>query len=521
MDRWMDIRTVSTRVLGLAFFVCSSPAALTAQQPAQQPAPATLPLQAQAEEIVERVGGSWGVMAWSIDRQQPLFAINTEEPLIPASNNKVITAVWALDRLGSDYRFPTELLITGPIGEDGVLRGDVVLRGSGDPAFGSPTFTEHPMEPLRTMARQLRARGVRAIEGGVVGDPFLFDTVLFGPEWPQDTGNGAAAYAPRVSGLPFQRNLLWVQVIPQQGGAPAIRLDPPVTEIPVVSQVRSGGGRAWATRQPNGDTIYVRGAVSGRGPFRYGVGVANPALLAAGALRAALQEEGIAVQQPTRVDRTPENATIVHRHLSMPLGYMIELLNRDSDNFYAEQIWRATVAHALGVGSATGGGAAAAHFFAQKVGVPYGQVYQADGSGLSRQNRASAFSLIRALDYGHRAPWSELFHLSMAVAGGEQGTLRRQFVGTPAANNLHAKTGFIRSVRTLSGYVRAANGELIAFAFLYNGSNTPGARAVHENLGVLLAEYGLPSEPQQAEQQGGQSADRQSPARAGETRRER
>jgi D-alanyl-D-alanine carboxypeptidase/D-alanyl-D-alanine-endopeptidase (penicillin-binding protein 4) len=117
-------------------------------------------------------------------------------------------------------------------------------------------------------------------------------------------------------------------------------------------------------------------------------------------------------------------------------------------------------------------------------------MYQFDGSGLSSYDRASAQAMVRALIYAHGRPYSRLWHQSLAVAGDSGGTLSRLYRGSPAAGNLHAKTGFIRNVRTLSGYVRARNGELIAFSFLYNGRNTNGARLVQENLGVLLAEYG-------------------------------
>jgi len=473
--------TLLVRALGLALvaFIWTAPAVA-------QGAP---PLQAAAERIVAGASGTWGVLAWSIDRDQPLFAVNPDQVLIPASNNKVFTAVWALDVLGPEYRFHTDLLISGDLQRNGVLRGDVVIRGSGDPGFGYREFTRDPMAPLRTMAQQLYARGVRVVEGGVIGDPFAFDTVLVGPSWPGDTSGGAASYAPRVSGLPFQRNMVWVEAIPGPGGV-QIRLDPAVDVIPVVSTVRTGGNRAWAVRHPNQDTIHVRGAISGRGPHRYGIGVSDPALLTAAALRLALMEAGIEVRGPARVGPTPQNARGIHRHVSRPLGDLIAKLNRDSDNFFAEHLWKAAARGAVGVGSYSRGGAASALHFMQHAGVPAGHLFQFDGSGLSSDSRVSATAMIRTLIYAHQAPYSELFHQSLAVAADRGGTMSRLYRGTAAANNLHAKTGYIRSVRTLSGYVRAANGELIAFAFLYNGGNTNGARSVQEQLGVLLAEYG-------------------------------
>lgn len=451
-------------------------------------AQARLPLQAQAESIIPD-DDRWSAFAWSLDRNRPLFAINADEVRIPASNNKVFTSIWALDVLGPEYRFPTDMLVSGPIA-GGVLRGDVVIRGSGDPTFGYPEFTEDTMDPLRTMARQLRARGVRVVEGGVIGDASAFDSVLYGPEWPRDTGNGVAAYAPRVSGLPFQRNLISINVEPTRSGAPArVVLSPAVEGIPIKSTVRTGGGRAWAVRNPDEDTIRVRGAVSGRGPHRYRVGVAEPAMMTAGALRQALLDEGIQVRGPARLGATPPAARLVHRHHSIPLWAMIPKLNQESDNFFAEHLWKAAAHRAAGTGSYALGAPASAMHFIEEAKVPYGHIWQADGSGLSAENRASAHALVQALAYADVRPYSEIFHRSLAVAGDPDGTMRRLFRGTAAADNLHAKTGYINDVRTLSGYVTTRGGERVAFSFLYNGRNTSGARGVQQQLGTLLANY--------------------------------
>lgn len=446
------------------------------------------PLQSAAEAIVGGGGDDWSIMAWSLDRKTPLFAINAEQIRVPASNNKVFTSIWALEVLGPDHRFPTDLLLPGDVPSDGVVRGNVYIRGSGDPAFGYPEFTEDAMDPLRVMARNLQARGVRMVEGGVVADATHFDTLHVGPDWPLDTGDGAAYYAPGVSGLPFQRNVAWVEVV-TGGPGPSVQLDPQVSEIPVVSTVRTGGGRAWAVRKAGEDTIRVRGAVSGRGPHRFPVGVNNPPQLAAGALRQALIEAGIQVRGGVVVGETPPGAKLIHRHYSMPLGQMIPKLNRDSDNFFAEHLWKAAVAESIGIGSYTRGGPASARFFIRHAKVPPGQIWQADGSGLSSQNRASALSLVSALAFAAGRPWSQTFHESLAIGGDPGGTLRRMFNGTPADGKLHAKTGYIRQVRTLSGYVTTASGEQVAFSFLYNGRNTSGARGVQQQLGDLLASY--------------------------------
>ena len=439
------------------------------------------PLQAQASALVSNQD-EWSVFAWSLDRNQPLFAINADRAIIPASNNKVYSAIWALAVLGPDYRFPTDLLITGPV-ENGVLRGAVVIRGSGDPAFGYPEYDRDPMTSPRKMAAGLQRLGVRVVEGGVIADPYIHDRQNFGPDWPRDTGNGAARYAPTVSGLPFNRNMLWVRMTPGQG-AGYVR-EPEVPEIPIINNSRGGGGNAYAVRKPDEDTIRIRGGGQGR----FGVGAYEPAYLAGGAIRQALREAGVEVRGALRIGPTPQGSVLVHRHFSIPLVEMVPQLNRHSDNFFAEHLWKAAAAKATGRGTYAGGGAASAVFFHDRAGVRWGEIWQADGSGLSAQNRTSAQALVRALIYADKQPWSRPFHESMAIAGDRGGTMRRMFVGGPAQGNLHAKTGYINDVRTLSGYVKTAGGENVVFSFLYNGRNTSGARGVQTNLGNLLAAY--------------------------------
>jgi D-alanyl-D-alanine carboxypeptidase/D-alanyl-D-alanine-endopeptidase (penicillin-binding protein 4) len=168
---------------------------------------------------------------------------------------------------------------------------------------------------------------------------------------------------------------------------------------------------------------------------------------------------------------------------------MMPKLNRDSDNFFAEHVFKAAAAKALGQGTYEKAGEASATFFVRTAHAPNGQMYQADGSGLSALNRTSARAVVAAMVYAHRQPWSDTFHESLAIAGDRRGSMRSLFVGTPAAGKLHAKTGYIRNVRTLSGYVPTTSGDTVVFSFLYNGRNTSGARGAQTQLGNLLVNY--------------------------------
>jgi serine-type D-Ala-D-Ala carboxypeptidase/endopeptidase (penicillin-binding protein 4) len=461
---------------------CVVLAALVAGAVSADPAPTQLrggPLQAQAEAIVG-AGTGWGVLAWSLDRDEPLFAVNAERAMVIASNNKVFTSIFAMDALGADHRFPTDLLVSGEL-ENGVLRGDVVIRGSGNPSFGYAQYEDDVMDAPRRMAAALQRIGVRVVEGGVVADPYVFDRENFGPQWPDDTGMGAARYAPTVTGLPFNRNMLWIRLTPGEGEG--FMREPDAPEIPVT--VPSGAARGYAVRMPLQDTIRVR--TGGPSGTRFGIGAREPAYLAGAALRQAMREAGIEVRGELRIDHTPEGADLVHRHLSITVAEMIPQLNEKSDNFFAEHLYKAAVARTVGQGTYTGGAQASARFFHEKADIPWGHVWQADGSGLSRLNYGSPLALVRALTFAHRQPWSEAFHGSMAVAGDRGGTMQRMFTSGPARGNIHAKTGYIRNVRTLSGYAVTAGGENVVFSFLYNGAGTSGARGIQIQLGELLA----------------------------------
>ena len=127
-------------------------------------------------------------------------------------------------------------------------------------------------------------------------------------------------------------------------------------------------------------------------------------------------------------------------------------------------------------------------FMELRVGASPTDVYAADGSGLSTLDRVTARSLVKLLSYAHRAPWSRQFHESLPVAGREE-TLRLRMRQTPAQGNLHAKTGTTNDVVALSGYVAARTGEVLAFAFLYNGKDRWNARATIDAMGVTLADF--------------------------------
>jgi D-alanyl-D-alanine carboxypeptidase/D-alanyl-D-alanine-endopeptidase (penicillin-binding protein 4) len=432
--------------------------------------------------------GQWGVMVISLSRGDTLFQESPDAMMQPASTMKMYTSVLALDRFGPDYVFKTTALHDGVLNSDGLLAGNLYLRGSGDPSL-SPRFwgTTNPMDSL---AHLLVASGVHQIHGDIVGDASAFDPQLVPEGW-QSRYLGAA-YAARVSALSLDENLVWV-VVQAENKKAVVTLDPATTTIPVQSTVRvvgGSGGRISAVRQKDG-TILVRGSIgTSAPPQRYSLVVDDPASFTTGALRAALEKAGVTVDGRVTVGTTPVTAKELASISSPTLANIIAEMNRESINLYAELLYR-DAAHAAEpdqVGSAQTGLATLRSLLSSKVSARPEDVQVSDGSGLSVLDRVTPRSMVELLSFAHQAPWGATFHASLPLEG-ESGTLRHRARHTPARGNLHAKTGTTNTVASLGGYVTAKNGEILAFSFIYNGSDRWNAKLAMDQMGATLAEF--------------------------------
>lgn len=436
--------------------------------------------------------GTWGAMVLSLSNGDTLFAENAGGSLIPASTMKLYTTALAFERLGTYHRFTTDVLRDGRLLPDGTLEGSLVIRGGGDPALSRRFFDGDANAPMRALARQVAAAGVRRVRGDVVGDEGAFEVKSVPDGWL--TRYLHASYAARVSALSLNENLLYVVVSPgKRGGAGAIRLEPATTAYSIVNSTRTVAG-SRATLTVSGATagkITVRGSIgSSSRPQVYVVVVNEPAEFATGAFARALTEAGIAVSGRIRLGRTPEGAVPLTGLSSPPLHELAAVMNRESVNHFAELIFRnvARTGDPNGVGTAEMGNALLRDFMMLRVGAAATDVFAADGSGLSTLDRVTTRSMVRLLAYAHHAPWSREFHQSLPVAG-RQETLRLRMRNTPAQDNLHAKTGTTADVVALSGYVSAKDGEMLAFSFVYNGKDRWNARETIDAMSVTLAGF--------------------------------
>jgi D-alanyl-D-alanine carboxypeptidase/D-alanyl-D-alanine-endopeptidase (penicillin-binding protein 4) len=440
--------------------------------------------------IANRVrGGKFGVMVVSLSRGDTLFAQNAGEMMQPASTMKLFSTAVALDRFGPEYHFSTDVLRDAAVGPDGVLAGNVYLRADGDPSMSS-RFWRDPDLPMNTLARSVASAGVKHVKGDLIYDASAFDDQKIPDGW--KTKYLGAAYAARVSALSLNENVLWVVVQPD-GGSAKVSLEPASSAVPLTSNVRlvRGSGGHIVARQRGDGSIDVSGTVGANsGPLRYSLVMPDPALYTAGALRAALQRAGIAVDGTIKPGKTPAAAQKVASFLSPPLSEIISEMNRESINIVAELLFRdAARANAPnGVSTAEAGLTNLRDFLTRKVGANAQAIKVSDGSGLSTFDYLTPRTMIQLLSYAHRGPWSSAFHGSLPVAG-ESELLRRRMRSTPAQGNLHAKTGTTDTVIGLGGYVTAKDGEIVAFSFIYNGGDRWNAKSTMDAMGATLANF--------------------------------
>jgi D-alanyl-D-alanine carboxypeptidase/D-alanyl-D-alanine-endopeptidase (penicillin-binding protein 4) len=451
-------------------------------------------------------GATWGVMVLSLDTGDTLFALEPDAPLAPASNLKLLTTAAALRILGADYRFRTYLLTSGDV-VDGVLEGDLVLYGTGDPGI-SGRFYRDRNEVFRMLADQLAELGIHTVRGDLVGDASFFAGPLRPEGWhPNDLNDH---FAGAVSALSFNENVVSFRVVAGAAGTPPRVLTvPDHSGLEVVNSALTVAAEARPRiailRDEPLDPIRVEGRLlAGARDVWREMTVSVPAHFAATSFRATLEDRGIALLGGVRTEDEPtrsvldgalsapglgrRGARVLARHVSDPLSVYLGVVNKESNNLFAELVFRALGRATSGVGSPAAS-AAAVRTALGELGVDMLDVVQLDGSGLASGSRVSASTFVSLMDrMAATQVWPE-YWASLPEAGSRR-ELGRMF-GTPAAGNLRAKTGTIEGVSALTGLVRSRGGERLAFSLLVNGTRaTSRAKAVENQVGAILASFG-------------------------------
>ncbi|MDI6829058.1 MAG: D-alanyl-D-alanine carboxypeptidase/D-alanyl-D-alanine-endopeptidase [Armatimonadota bacterium] len=409
--------------------------------------------------------GLQGVLIESLRDNRLIYEKNADLVFIPASNFKILVSAAALDTLGPNYRFKTFLFVNGTQTADGVLKGDVIIKGRGDPVL--------KYEHIEKMASSLKEIGIKVIEGNIVGDDTWFDSIRLGWGWSWD--NEPYYYSAQISALNLNENIIdvWVRPGNKVGDPAVVKLSPPTSYVTVVNECRTSSAKSEKTifidRLRGKNVIRVTGTVAlDYKPERpeEAITVEEPTLFACHRLIEVLRTQGIEVKGQAVRGKKPKDARYVMSIISPPLSEILRLLNKPSDNLIAEVLLKTLGAERKGKGSASAGEQVELDFL-KKIGADITAISISDGSGLSRHNLISPRNLVTILKYMYNHKHSKVYLESLPIAGVD-GTLRKRMKGTPAEGNVRAKTGYVGRVCTLSGFVTTKAGEPLVFSIMFN-----------------------------------------------------
>jgi D-alanyl-D-alanine carboxypeptidase/D-alanyl-D-alanine-endopeptidase (penicillin-binding protein 4) len=487
------LRRIALLVVTLALSVALGVAVTPPAQAAKDPGLVRKINSVMADPRVQRAKSSAVVLDATTGER--LYSRNGVVPRIPASNTKILTAAAALETLGEDFTFHTDVFRRNTVVR-GVLDGQLYLKGYGDPTTRQSDFA--------ALARQVKAAGITKVTGRLVVDSSYFDDVRYNPGWSK--GYAHDYYAGEISALTVAPNAdldsgtVIIRYAPGRAGQRA-----KITTIPAAAaayvrianktttSARGSSTTFSAYRRHGSNTITVRGRVpAGRGPGYRQITVHKPELYAGAVFRAELAKQKVTVVGSTMIGSTPTtNRKRIARDRSMTLARLLVPFMKLSNNMHAEALTKTMGRVESGSGSWPAG-LAVTRSYLRRIHVPMQDVSLTDGSGLTRRNRLTGRALTKLLHKARQEPWFDSFYRSFPVAGNRQrlvgGTLRNRMVHSRAAGNARGKTGTLSGVTALSGYVTGADGRTYVFSMLSNYSWV-SPRPVENTFVVTLASW--------------------------------
>lgn len=438
-------------------------------------------------------GASVSLMVRDANSGATLYQHNPRTRLVPASNLKLLTTAAAMDVLGPQYRFATQLLSNG-IRQGDRLTGNLYLRGLGDPTI---QFADY-----QALAAQLASQGVRQVQGDLVFDDTWFDAERLGVDWSHD--DETTYYGAQISALTVSPNtdfdagsvLVTAKAPARAGQAVSVDIFPPTNYLQLSNRAISGPGSTYGINRRHGtNLLQLSGAVAPGRQSEQLVSVWEPTQLVANLFEQALAQQGITVLgRRVMGGASPAAVTVLAEHKSAPLQELITPLLKLSNNTMSEALLKAMGRQTANSGTAAAGAVAVAGFL-KRQGLDTATLSQVDGSGLSRRNLVSSQNLTDLLLAASKQPWFNAWYNALPIAGNTDrmtgGSLRYRLRGTAAENNLHAKTGSMGGVSSLSGYITDSKGRKLVFSMLSNNYVVGGAqvKAVENRVALALSRW--------------------------------
>jgi D-alanyl-D-alanine carboxypeptidase/D-alanyl-D-alanine-endopeptidase (penicillin-binding protein 4) len=516
------MRSIRVRVALFLLLMLTVDSAIAESSKSKSPKPNRQLLTQQIDKIIGEPDvsrGFWGIEVVSLKDGTVLYTMNSDKLFTPASNTKLFTTAATMALIGPDYKFRTTIETNGNIDRYGRLTGDIFVVGRGDPNLSGRTLpyylrTERKdpaLKALEELADQVVARGIKFVDGDIVGDDSYFAFERYGEGWAQD--DMVWEWGAPVSALAINDNVVYVSIFPadRPGDKAFVQVLPFAEYYKIDNRIMttpSGTGprRIYITREPGANQLTLFGNIPvDDAGANEALAIEDPAEFAAQVFRRMLERRGVVVYGSPRTRHTelatlstfsittvapagggdgearpkppsPDTRTMLANHESQPLIQDLKVINKVSQNLHAELMLR-LLGKEKGSGGTIEAGLEVMRGFLLQAGIHSDEYVFFDGSGLSRQNLVTPHALTRILEYADTQPWGQRYQDTLPVAGLD-GSLSERLRSTSGQGRVQAKTGSLGHVNSLSGYATTLSGDRVAFAIMANNHNLPSKRAL-------------------------------------------